>query len=367
MSIADETVYLFGANVRPAAFSIHQAGGKVVAHDIHADWDLCQIAETHRIERNGYPHDFAKFAETIDGHPIIYTGGLENYPRLVDQLAGNGRLWGNPGAVLEEVRDPFAVSGKLSQEGLYIPAVSLETSVAPTDGSWLAKPRTGAGGLGVQPWKGGELPNDYFLQQKVEGAPHGAIYWGTDEGVAFVGDSMQLILGGFYYSGSVGPIDLEPTVQEQLDTMAKVLHEDFHLRGLFGIDFALEGEKAWFIEVNPRWTASVEILERGFGVSAIELHRSAFIGPPVQPTPTRRTIAGKRILFCKEAYSVHRDAPCYRKGETRYADIPSLGEVIKAESPILTVFAEGETVEECEQKLEQLTDEFRNEWLVATV
>lgn len=364
MSIQDETVYLFGANVRPAAFSVHRAGGKVVAHDIHADWDLCQIAETRRIQREGYPHDFGKFAMSIDGHPIIYTGGLENYPELVDKLASQGTLWGNPGDILEEVRDPFAVSGRLSQEGLYIPAVSLETSVAAADGSWLAKPRTGAGGLGVQDWKGGELKKDYFLQQKVEGDAHGAIYLGTDNGVEFVGDSMQLILGGFYYSGSIGPIKLAPAVQDQLDTMAKVLHEDFNLRGLFGVDFALDGEKAWFIEVNPRWTASVEILESGLGISAIDLHRSAFVGPPLKPKPTRQTISGKRILFCTEAYSVHRDAPCYRKGEQRYADIPSLGEVIQAESPILTVFADGATVEECERNLEQLVDEFRNEWLV---
>ena len=58
--------------------------------------------------------------------------------------------------------------------------------------------------------------------------------------------------------------------------LGNILAEQFELMGLFGVDFVLEGERVWSLEVNPRYTASVEIVERFTGVSAIAKHAEMF-------------------------------------------------------------------------------------------
>ena len=43
----------------------------------------------------------------------------------------------------------------------------------------------------------------------------------------------------------------------------------FALRGLFGVDFIWDGERAWTLEVNPRPTASLEAIEAAYGIGVV--------------------------------------------------------------------------------------------------
>ena len=52
---------------------------------------------------------------------------------------------------------------------------------------------------------------------------------------------------------------------------AKIASE-FGLRGLFGIDFLWDGAGLWPTEVNPRYTASVEIYERTMEIALLDWH-----------------------------------------------------------------------------------------------
>ena len=52
-----------------------------------------------------------------------------------------------------------------------------------------------------------------------------------------------------------------------------MLADRFELSGLFGVDFILDGDQVWTLEVNPRYTASVEIVERATGIHAIAAPR----------------------------------------------------------------------------------------------
>ena len=50
----------------------------------------------------------------------------------------------------------------------------------------------------------------------------------------------------------------------------------FALRGLFGVDFVWDGERAWTIEVNPRPTASLEAIEAAYGIGVFGAHLRAW-------------------------------------------------------------------------------------------
>ena len=69
-----------------------------------------------RVER--YPHGLSRVAGRAPPGPWMYTGGLENHPRLVARIAARRPLLGNPADVLRRVRDPGEVKAALYRAGL---------------------------------------------------------------------------------------------------------------------------------------------------------------------------------------------------------------------------------------------------------
>ncbi len=61
-----------------------------------------------------YPDALPALAEQFPPGPVLYTGGLENHPRVVAELAAKRELWGNPPRVLERVRDPYRLQAVLA-------------------------------------------------------------------------------------------------------------------------------------------------------------------------------------------------------------------------------------------------------------
>ncbi len=96
-----------------------------------------------------------------------------------------------------------------------------------------------------------------------------------------IGVSEQLIglaalsAGPFAYCGSIGPIAVGGVgSSRQIAQTGEVVACAFGLRGLFGIDLLLDQGTgvAWPTEVNPRYTASVEIYEWVFGLPLLQWH-----------------------------------------------------------------------------------------------
>ncbi len=50
---------------------------------------------------------------------------------------------------------------------------------------------------------------------------------------------------------------------------------EFGLAGVNGIDFISRGGRAYAVEVNPRWSASMELVELAYGVSVFGAHAAA--------------------------------------------------------------------------------------------
>jgi predicted ATP-grasp superfamily ATP-dependent carboligase len=210
----------------------------------------------------------------------MYTGGLENYPRLVARLARLRPLWGNSAEVLSRVRDPWRLSRALAEAGLAFPPLARSAA----GGQWLVKPLRGSAGLGVRRATAGDLrerPRRTILQQFIEGASCSALYVAAGGRAVLLGATRQLLgsdfglTSEFLYAGSIGPLVLRPDEHAKLQRLGDLLAEQFRLVGLFGIDFIRTPAEIWLLEVNPRYTASVEILERTSGRHFIALHAAA--------------------------------------------------------------------------------------------
>src|SRR5262249_6268277 len=120
------------------------------------------------------------------------------------------------------------------------------------------KPLHSAGGLGIRRAHPGEAPSPHhYFQEFIDGTPMSVLYCGT----TLLGVTQQLVgepwlhAKPFAYCGNIGPLDTPPPA---LATRAD-------LCGVWGIDFISHDGVPHVLEVNPRYTASAEVLEHGTG------------------------------------------------------------------------------------------------------
>ena len=340
-----------------------RAGFAPHAIDLFADRDLRAIAPASRVARESYPDGLEALASQAPDSPWMYTGALENHPDLVDRIALARPLWGNPGTVVRAVRDPFAVAEVLRDAGLPCPAVRAEAVGLPDDGSWLVKPLASGGGQGVNLYRGGSHPvpdRPHYYQQKVDGLDLAAIFVAHRERVRLFGVTQQVIGGAgapgpFAYRGSLGPWPLSMLEREAIEAMGVALASAFGLRGIFGVDLILRGGAAWPVEVNPRYTASVEVLEMALGVSILREHARAFDSSiaveAAPPTGQGVETVGKLIVFAPRDCRFPRGLTKINRTSPRLADLPEPWTFFEAGEPVLTLIERGGSLDDCWREL----------------
>lgn len=355
LDAGEGVIGVVGASARAAAASIRRAGMQAWAVDLFGDRDLLRIAASRRCPFEDYPHGLVELASQFPPGPFLYTGGLENHPDTIARLAESRPLLGNPPAVLAKVRDPFWLGEVLAGHGLAVPGVAPGSSPIPS-GRWVRKSLRSSGGLGVRFARDGETSG--YLQEFIEGRAVAAVFSSDERTATLLGITEQLIgeewlhSHGFHYCGSVGPIAADAVMREKVERIGRVLHESAGLRGLWGIDCILRGDEPFPVEVNPRYTASVEVLELA--------HRCSAIAEPAEFREAKRVV-GKAILFAPRTFAFPVHGPWDRDLDVEfdprriveYADIPAAGELIEETRPVLTFFAGADTVEECQARLKQ--------------
>jgi predicted ATP-grasp superfamily ATP-dependent carboligase len=238
----------------------------------------------------------------------------------------------------------------------------------PQWGNWLLKPRRGSGGRGIRAYDPcvpltEEEKRTCYLQEQIGGIPVSAIYLGDDRRTRLLGLTMQLVgsryLGArmFQYAGSVGPLPTKPSLLSQLHHLGRILGQRSKLRGLFGVDGILRNNEFWTIEVNPRYTSSVEVLEFATGQPLLALHRGIFdrTAPAPRPFEPAGPCIGKAIIYAQRDLAFPASGPwsgvlTSPPPATRlapYADIPMPGTRIEEGHPILTTLTAGLDVDDC--------------------
>ncbi len=171
----------------------------------------------------------------------------------------------------------------------------------------------------------------------------------------------------FWYVGSVGPVRLKPHDVDIVRSIGNCLARQARLSGLFGVDFVVNTSGVWTLDVNPRFCASIEILERAYGVSAIAIHMAASVKDclPDWPMPANVPLHGKAIVFSSAATTVGRRffrriarlQGCHRF--SHLADIPSPNSRLGPNGPVVTVFAQGPSIRAVTKQLQARTRSVR--------
>jgi uncharacterized protein len=291
----------------------------VVAFDLFGDRDL-----TGRRVTRGSLTELVDAAVAEPPGEVVYGASFENHPALVARLAERHTLLGNAPGTLRAVRDPARL--------LSAPRM---TFAAPSSGRWLCKPLRGGGGIRVRDWRGGAPPAGTYLQERIDGLACSAAAVGDGRDAVLLGLTEQLVgrrafgVSGYRWCGNVVA---EPAgLREQAREICSRLAGAFGLRGLFGVDFIWDGERAWTLEVNPRPTASLEAIAIAYGIDVFEAHLSGCAGSLPRADAAFVRPAGKAVLFATEDVVV---------GELEgVRDVPHPGERILAGRPICTLIS----------------------------
>jgi predicted ATP-grasp superfamily ATP-dependent carboligase len=362
-----ETLIILGASARAAAFSARRAGFLPVCGDLFADADLQGCCPAYATA--DYPAGLADIALAARAGPWMYTGGLENYPSLVGRISKHRQLWGVAPHELNRIRDPQLVAACLRSAGLPCPNVQATPAGLPVDGSWLLKNRRSSGGGQVFPWRGQQvdLPtrSGWYFQQRIAGTPCSAVYVAAAGRGSLLGITEQLLTEPapgkmFCYAGSIGPRRFLPAQAAHFERLGNALAAEFDLRGLFGVDAIATEDAVLPVEINPRYVASTEILERGLGFSAIALHAAACREDEL-PAASRESApsiyCGKAILYARrdividEALAAEWLALNQASLWPDFADVPAAGSQISAGQPVVTLFASAGDLNSVRQKL----------------
>jgi predicted ATP-grasp superfamily ATP-dependent carboligase len=401
----NNNLLIFGASTRAAAFSALRAGLSPWCADLFADADLHARCPAMRLPARTFPDGFLYLVDSELKGPWMYTGGLENHVELIETFSLSHPLWGNRALAIDLARDPNHIAATLQSAGLSAPTVLTAAGAPPRSGRWLVKPRAGAGGAGIRFFadpnecmrgRGGRVRagmreiyrnvldilhlnwSRFYLQEFIEGTSCSAVYVGDVGRFRFLGATRQLVgtewlhAKSFAYCGSIGALELSDAAHDAFERLGNELVRACHLRGLFGVDCILRDGIPWPVEVNPRYTASVELLEYGAGVAAMALHRAVFErdAPTAHAKPPAAGVVGKAILFARQPLRFPNDGPWLPTLRSpgpidempAFADIPHAGEHIEARRPILTFFTRATSESACLDQLKAIAADL-DRWL----
>lgn len=363
------------------AESAVRGGYNVVTLDYFGDRDQKELVQNYSLMRDfqlGFSaHALLVASRGLDFEAICYNSGLENHPEVVQKLAKGHILLGNSPSTLWRVRDWAHLRAVCQQENIPHPVTRLpgeEQPVGPSGPSvrlglnrWLTKPARGGGGRGIYFWKGNALGEGRILQQWIPGRPGSAAFVADGQRCVLLGITEQLIgrreLGarGFTWCGNILPLSLPASkrdaVLREVREMAEKLTRAFGLRGVNGVDFVLSRNKAgppvpYLMEVNPRYTASMELVEWAYGLNIFHLHIRSFDGElpsfSLEETIDQPGFCGKGIVYATRD-TVMPETAGWRARNRR--DIPFPGEKIGAHRPMCTVLAQGASRDDCWSRL----------------
>jgi predicted ATP-grasp superfamily ATP-dependent carboligase len=354
----------------------------LITLDYFGDYDQEQWGKTYSLQRHYdascfSPQVLVSAASGLDYDAVAYSSSLENEPELVDKLSLNRELLGNDGNTLRRVRNWETFHRFLADKGFSYPKTLYHWQEAAPPGQWLLKGRKSGGGTNIYRVSGNtHLLPSYLLQEYCAGIPASVSFVANGCTARILGVSEQLCgcedFGApeFYYTGSISPLWLNnwakfpPELWNWLNKIVLEVTAQFALKGLNGIDFLLpdQGEPL-VLEVNPRYSASMELFAKAYGYDLFAFHVGACQGesPPLFPPPLLEggRYFGKAIVYAPTDLIVGNTASWFQLG---IRDIPHPGEEIPVGSPVCTVLAQGVSRDRCLEALRE-----RQRWVLSQV
>ncbi|WP_158005540.1 ATP-grasp domain-containing protein [Methanosphaera sp. WGK6] len=220
------------------------------------------------------------------------------------------------------------------------------------DKEFIVKPIYGTGGMGIG-WFNDDMEVNcsFLLQEYIQGSSISSSFLSySNHDITMVSASDQIIgsnsLGAsdFSYCGNITPY---VNYNDKLLNISRKISKMCKLVGSNGVDFILNDNKVYVIEVNPRIQGTFECLERSFNMNMAEAHINACKNVPVN-IPNVQKFAVKLIPYAiKSGY--------YGLFNSSYVhDISECNYLFKKGEPLATILTDDRILENAMSRAQQV-------------
>ncbi len=334
-----QPLLVIAKSARMMTHYLNQQGHSVVALDCFADSDCQQAAEhTYKLESLAYLHVMEAVEHILSMYSIrycMYGSGLESHLDSLRYLQSKFILLGNSADIVQQVEEKPLLFKQLQQWGVDFPETRFACPDTPH--GWLFKPLQGEGGIHINRLsdvdKNAPLLEGYW-QRYQPGISCSLLFLAADGDVNVLGVQRQLLSDQhkdfpFLFAGLVVEDFCEK--YEVVVSWAKSLTETYSLSGLNSLDFIVHKEKCFFLEINPRISASIQLYEESVMTAHIESILSRKIP---EMTIKQRQIAYK-VIFAEQDTRIE----CTNNWPEWCVDRPPPGSIISQGQPICSIIA----------------------------
>ncbi len=158
----------------------------------------------------------------------------------------------------------------------------------------------------------------------------------------------------FRYIGNIVPLTKESIMSdvenideilEEMKITSESLAKKFRLLGSNGVDYILNENGLYVIEINPRIQGTFECVEQSLGINMLEAHINACRGKIIE-VPEPKFYSYKKIV-----YSPNRNK--YEKiNLDNIYDLPHIGSITEKSEPLLTIIDKNKDFKKLYEKVE---------------
>ncbi|MFE1601849.1 ATP-grasp domain-containing protein [Methylobacterium sp. ID0610] len=273
---------------------------------------------------------------------VVLGSGFEGSPALMRAIAARHRLIGAAPDTVAALKDPPGLAALCTRLAIPHPPLSLDP--VPDPENWLLKRRGASGGGHIRPAGPGPVPRGASLQRRMPGRAQSLNFLADGRRILVLADTAQWSAPApgrpFRYAGAVDPGGMPEGVRAAATAAVAALAEATGLRGLASADLLVDGSDWWFLEINPRPGATLDVLDRRAEPLLLRHIDAAGgrLGPTLALPPDA---AATEICYAAEAI-----APVPPLAWPDFVmDRPLAGSRIPAGGPICTVRAAGPDAE----------------------
>ncbi len=318
-----------------------------------ADWDNSGFAVTSLKEA-------AAKLDPAAVMPVVYGGGFECTPDRLNELCGSRQLIGNPPELVAFLQSPNELTALLGRLNIPHPETTLTLSPVSHDpDKWLVKRIGGSGGGHVRYLNSSTSKNDiHYYQQYLPGRSMSAMVLCNGKRSQIVGYSEQwrdetIPSKPFQYGGAVSvPLEsVSPSLRESIEHAAVSIVQETGLCGLNTFDIIVNGDEWWLLEINPRPGFTFELHEQDVCDAKNGLFiwhvRTALGEVPNYVEDENKCCKAHVVVYAAKKIRIPTDW----RWPLWVTDIPQAESIIDRGSPVCTVHAQSNTLNEAKERV----------------
>ena len=202
--------------------------------------------------------------------------------------------------------------------------------------------------------------NEFIMQEYVNGINVSSSVLSNRTNAKTIVNSRLLTMNdfgnenSFIYIGNILPltnksimstVDDTNAINREMKNTSENLIDKFNLIGSNGVDYILNENGLYVIEINPRIQGTFECVEKTFGINMLEAHIKACQGEIIE-MPKAKYYTYKKIIYSPTRMKYHP------LNLDNIYDLPHMGSITEKNEPLLTIIDKDKDFEKLYEKVE---------------